>query len=289
IKGPLAAQLYGAARALERGRPPGDVWVTAVVQEEIGGLGARHLITHLGTDLVVVGEPSSNELRRGHRGRVELEVRVEGRSAHASMPDAGRNPLPTLGRFLSRLEAVETPEHPDLGTATIAPTRITTEPASTNVVPERAVLTCDSRVIPDQSVEALRTELADLLRACLAPGLDGVVAIPTFTRRSYKALEMEIPADMSPFVLPEDHPALRSAVDVLTAALGERPPVGVWRFATDGGHFADAGMTVVGFGPGDEELAHTVDESLGIAELEVAVDAYDSLVREWPAALAARV
>lgn len=286
IKGPLAAQVYGAAAALRAGRPPGELWVTAVVQEEIGGLGARHLVSHLGTDLVVVGEPSSNELRRGHRGRVELEVRLGGRSAHASMPSAGRNPLTSLGRFLDRLEEVELPGHPDLGAATLVPTRITTAPASANVIPGEARLTCDARVVPGQSVEGLRRSLERLLDDCLGEGIDGSVEVPTFHRRSYAGLEMEMPADNPPFLLPEDHPALRAAVDVLSRSLGRSPEVGLWRFATDGGHFADAGMTVIGLGPGDAELAHTVDESIEIAELERAVDAYASLVRNWPAAVA---
>ena len=56
------------------GPPPGDVYVTGVVQEEVGGLGARYLAQRLRTDLVLIGEPSSNQLRRGHRGRVELIV-----------------------------------------------------------------------------------------------------------------------------------------------------------------------------------------------------------------------
>lgn len=286
IKGPLAAQVYGAAAALREGRPPGEVWVTAVVQEEIGGLGARHLISHLGTDLVVVGEPSSNEFRRGHRGRVELEVRLGGRSAHASMPSAGRNPLPSLGRFLGRLEEIELPGHPDLGAATLVPTRITTDPASANVIPGEVRLTCDARVVPDQSVEGLRRSLEGLLDDCLGEGIEGSVEVPTFRRRSYTGLEMEMPADNPPFLLPADHPALGAAVDVLSRSLGSPPEVGLWRFATDGGHFADAGMTVIGFGPGDAELAHTVDESVEIAELERAVDAYASLVRDWPAAVA---
>ena len=38
--------------------PPGDVWVTGVVQEEIGGVGARHLAERHQFPVVVVGEPS---------------------------------------------------------------------------------------------------------------------------------------------------------------------------------------------------------------------------------------
>jgi acetylornithine deacetylase/succinyl-diaminopimelate desuccinylase-like protein len=44
-------------------------------------------------------------------------------------------------------------------------------------------------------------------------------------------------------------------------------PVTTWRFATDGGHFAAAGIHTLGFGPGREELAHTFEERISLDEL----------------------
>ena len=52
-----------------------------------------------------------------------------------------------------------------------------------------------------------------------------------------------------------------------------------WDFATDGGHFSQAGMACVGFGPGDEHLAHTVQEHIPIAELETAMAGNAALAR----------
>lgn len=287
IKGPLAAQVHGAARAARSGDgPPGDVHVTAVVQEEIGGLGARHLVGHLGPDLVVVGEPSSNRLRRGHRGRAELEVRIRGRSVHASAPDRGVNPLYGLAGFLGRLETVELPGHPELGRATVAPTVVGTDQASTNVTPAEVRLTLDCRPVPGQTAGTLREALEPLLAEVLPEGARGEIRVPRFRRTSWTGLEVEMPADMPAYVLPADHPAVTSAADVLASALGRAPEVGLWTFATDGGVFADAGLTVVGFGPGEEELAHTVDESLELEELEAAVAGYEALALRWPAAFA---
>lgn len=284
IKGPLAAQVHGAARAAEGDRPAGDVWVTSVVQEEVGGLGARHLIGHLGPDLVMVGEPSSNQLRRGHRGRVELEVRVRGRSAHASAPERGVNPLYGLAAFLEALGPVELPEHPELGRATVAPTLVGTDQGSANVIPSEARLLLDCRVVPGQSADDLRSRLEPVLRAALPEGAGGSLAVPSHHRRSWRGLEVEMPADNPAYVLPADHPALRSAAAVLEAPLGRRPEIGLWGFATDGGHFADAGLTVAGFGPGEEALAHTVEESVSVAELEAAAEGYEALARGWGAA-----
>lgn len=289
IKGPLAAQVHGAARAAagaDGDAPPGDVWVAAVVGEEVGGLGARHLVGRLGADLVLVGEPSSNELRRGHRGRAEIEVRFGGRSAHASAPERGVNPLFPLARFLRRLPELDLPEHAELGRATVAPTLVRTDQRSANVIPGEVVLTLDCRLVPGQRAEELRDRVAALVRGEAFAGDDVGVAIPSRARRSWTGYEAEFPADNPAFVLPVDHPALRSAADVLEEPLGRRPPIGVWGFATDGGHFAREGHTVVGFGPGDERLAHTVRESLAVAELEEAVEACAALAGRWPAAFA---
>ena len=282
IKGPLAAQVHGAARAGGEGeRPVGDVWVTAVVQEEVGGLGARHLVGELGPDLVVVGEPSSNQLRRGHRGRVELEARFRGRSAHASAPDRGANPLFGMGAFLQALATLELPGHPELGRATLAPTLVGTDQGSPNVIPSEARLLLDVRVVPGQTADDVRRRLEPVLRGALPEGLEASLAVPSHRRRSWRGLEVEMPADNPAYLLPEDHPALSSAAAVLESALGRRPEIGLWGFATDGGHFADAGLTVVGFGPGEEALAHTVEESVPVAELEEATDSYAALARGW--------
>ncbi len=285
IKGPLAAQVHGVGRlAGANPRPPGPVHVTAVVQEEIGGLGARHLAERLPAHLVLVGEPSSNELRRGHRGRVEVCVHATGRSVHASVPERGANPLGTIGRFLARLDEVSLPVSEDLGAASLAPTLIRTDQRSANVVPGEVWLTCDCRTIPGQSADDLRDALDPLLRDCLVPGVEAQIEIPSVPRHSYTGVRRDLPADNPAFSLPAGHPALNTAAHVLESVLGGSPSVDVWRFATDGGHFSLAGRTVVGFGPGDETLAHTVDESIEISALESAMNAYEALARDWPRA-----
>lgn len=288
IKGPLAAQVYGVAAAKTAGdRPLGDVYVTAVVQEEVGGLGARYMAGTFGTDLVLVGEPSRNELRRGHRGRVELHARVRGRMAHASMTEIGRNPLTVVGRFLDRLEGLEHPDDPNLGRATIAPTLIRTDQRSANVIPGEVWLTLDCRTVPGQSAGTLRETLLPILRSCEIEGTSTEIRIPETERVSYAGYEMTYAADNPAHALPADHPAITSAAEVLEGVLGETPPVDVWQFATDGGHFAEVGLTVVGFGPGDDRLAHTVSEHIEIDELERGMLGNEALARGWAARFAA--
>lgn len=287
IKGPLAAQVHGAARLLAEGeRPPFDVYVSAVVQEEIGGLGARHLAERLATDLVVIGEPSSNELRRGHRGRTELRVHATGRSVHASVPERGVNPLYVVAGFLERLPAVTLPEDPELGPTSVAPTLIRTDQVSRNVVPGEVWLTLDVRTGPDTTPDVLRSLLAPALEEAVSavPGASAEILVPAVEHTTWTGLVREVPAVNPSWVRAADDPAVTTAGDVLERALGSRPTLGLWKFATDGGHFVAHGSTVIGVGPGDETLAHTVRESIELSELERALDIYEALAREWPAA-----
>ena len=289
IKGPMAAQVVGVARLLAGERPPGDVWVTAVVQEEIGGVGARHLAETLPPiPIVVVGEPSHNTLRRGHRGRTELVAHISGRSVHASVPERGVNPLFALGLFLGGLETLKMPTDTDLGPSTVAPTLLRTDQTSANVVPGEVWQTCDWRNIPGQSGEDARAMLQAVAARVLAENpahaeseID--VMVPVIERRTYTGLERPIPGANPAYILPADHPAVVAAEDICREVLKEVRPTGVWQFATDGGHFAEAGMAPVGFGPGDEFLAHTVNEHIEISALEEAMAVNEALARNLAA------
>jgi len=286
IKGPLACQVHGVAVLVGGERPPGDVYVTCVVQEEIGGVGARHLAQTLVTPLVVVGEPSLNTIRRGHRGRAELVVHLIGRSVHASVPEEGVNPLISLGRFLAALDTVERGEHPDLGKSTVAPTLLRTDQTSANVIPGEVWQTCDWRNVPGETAEDALAALDRVLQPSLGEGTWGSISIPVFDRQAYTGRTMAIPASNPTYVLPLDHPAVEVAAGVVADVTEETDPPGVWNFATDGGHYAAVGMTPVGFGPGDPLLAHTVDEHIEIGALQTAMQVNRRLALELASSLA---
>lgn len=278
IKGPLAAQMYGLARLIRSGRkPPGDVFMTAVVQEEVGGLGARHLARENRFGCVIIGEPSSCQLRRGHRGRIELQVTACGLSCHASVPEQGVNALNLLSRFILALPTVPRLSHPELGSESVAPTLISTDQSSPNVIPGAAVLTLDWRSIPGEGRESVVSRLQASAEACALPGGSIGVEAKVQTLTSYTGFSACLPVGHPAYVLPQDHPAVRAAERILEDVLAGPAVTGIWRFATDGGYFAEAGMTVLGFGPGDPLAAHTAGEAIALAELEKAEAAYAAL------------
>jgi acetylornithine deacetylase/succinyl-diaminopimelate desuccinylase-like protein len=207
--------------------------------------------------------------------------------AHASMTGIGRNPLTVIGRFLEALESAPQPDDPQLGRATIAPTLIRTDQTSANVIPGELFLTLDCRTVPGQSTRTLREDLLPLLERCAIDGTSVDIFAEELRQVSYTGYEMTFAADNPAYAFPADHPAIRSAATVLADSLGAEPAVDVWQFATDGGHFAVAGRTVVGFGPGDDRLAHTIREHIEIEALAQGMHGNEALARGWPARLAA--
>ena len=268
LKGALAAQVYAGALLLATGVPrPNDVYVSGVVQEEIGGHGAAMLAEELQTDYVVVGEPSANRLALGHRGRFEIHVKVAGKSVHASVPQTGINPLYSMARFLLLLEGLRfdpDPNHPVLGATSIAPTLFSTDQVSANVVPGECKVVLDIRNPPGHEPEAILARVRELLAAALTDGASGNAEIPLTTMTSYTGFTRTYNIPAMPFGLPEDSHLAVASRAIVSKALGRDVPTQLWRFATDAGHFVGSGMQVIGFGPGYEEVIHTVNERISI-------------------------
>ena len=285
IKGPMACQVHAGGLLLAAGvRPVGDLYVVGAVLEERGGLGSQRLAGSLKTDRAVIGEPSSNTLRRGHRGRVGLVVDIHGRAAHASVPARGINPHYGAAAFLTRLERLgrlEMPSQEPFGPSSVAPTLYLTDNTSPNVIPSAAHVYLDWRNIPAQSPDdilaVLRPLLDESIRVALPEGASGEVRVDTENLTSYTGVAEDFPSIFPSFVLTEDDPILLTARRALEELLGRPFPPDIWSFATDGGHLMAVGIPTVGFGPGDETQAHVADEHIEIAQMVEALAANAAL------------
>ncbi len=274
MKSAVACMAFAAKDAVEAGFT-GTLLVTAVVQEEIGGLGARHLQANMNADVVVLGEPSNLNLMLGHRGRLEVEVRLPGRIAHAAKNELGDNALYHAAELLQKLKTLDLPAGGPLGASTLTPTHLVSQPQNgKNVVPGRADLTLDYRNIPgDEPAEILAR-----LRA-LMPG--AVFTVHDVEAKSEDgAVAVRYPQYIEPYLAPGENGlvnvarrALKKSLEPFQIPFEER----VWWFATDAPHLAEMGCPVIGFGPGDENLAHTTREAVPLRHLEVARAVYRDL------------
>jgi putative selenium metabolism hydrolase len=274
MKGSLACMAVAASQAAERGFQ-GTLLVTGVVQEEVGGLGARWLGETTAPDVVVLGEPSKLGFKLGHRGRVEIDVSLPGRIAHAAKAELGENALYRAARWLRRLEGLTLPSGGPLGGSTATPTRLVSRPEDgANVVPGEAVITVDYRNLPSDPPEEILARLQALdPDATLTITEEHAVSEGGEVQRTF-------PRVAPAYLAPGENRWTDRAREALRASLRRHDVAfeeGTWWFATDAPHLAASGAVVVGFGPGEEELAHTTRESVRLDALEIATDAYRDL------------
>jgi len=278
IKGALAPQVYTAAVLKTAGlRPAGDLYVTAVVQEEVGGLGARILVEDLQTDAAILGEATSNGVRRGHRGRVGMWVEFTGIAAHASAPGRGANPHYALARFLSGLERLPMRPDPTFGGSSVAPTVLHSNNESTNVIPDGLSLFLDWRNIPAETAAAVESTVRELLVTTLPERITGTVRREERTTRTYTGIEEQAIVESPAYALAAEHPLVTGAQATLAALYGREVEAGTWDFATDGGWFMRAGIDTIGFSPCEEQYAHTIHDQLALPMLQEGLIGYAAL------------
>lgn len=274
MKGALAAMALAARDAAEQG-VQGTLVVAGVVQEEVGGLGARYLASHHRADVVILGEPSDLKLMLGHRGRIEIEARLPGRIAHAAKSELGDNALYRAAELLLALRDLDLPQGGPLGGSSLTPTRLTVTPNSINVVPGSATLTIDYRNLPGDEPEAVLARLQ-----ALAP--EASFTIPVEEARSETGrVVMRLPRIMPPYLTPGENRWVTTARYALREVLtreGLSYHEGCWWFGTDAPHLAAMGAPVIGFGPGRPELAHTTAEHVPTSHLRLARRAYAALI-----------
>jgi succinyl-diaminopimelate desuccinylase len=292
VKGPLAIQVYAAARFVHE-RPAGDLLMIFSVYEEKGGWGMMHHMETLSAPpgAVILAEATGGDLCTGHRGHAELAVEIHGHAAHASAPECGCNPnhaLPHVLLALRELSAAQ-PRDAVLGLATLTPTVIETWPKSGNVIPDRIRVTLDMRVLPgwdeDQAVAEIRSRLAE--RVPEMPGLCVQVQPGRVTHRAWTGWQDEHSNFTPGYLLSDRHPVVEAAAAAVRGAMARAPAIRQWKFGTDGGHSCGThGIPTIGFAPGNEALAHTNRERLELVPARMAFDAYPALIRGVQEALA---
>ncbi|MBC7257976.1 MAG: YgeY family selenium metabolism-linked hydrolase [Chloroflexi bacterium] len=281
MKGALAAMVHSAPAIQARApRLRGTLYVVGVVQEEPAeGLGMKVLVEEEGIrpDFVVLGEATNLQVSRGQRGRVEIRVTTHGRACHACSPEQGRNAINAAARiiFETELLAPKFLSDPFLGPGTLAVTQIESMAGSRNAIPAACTFYLDRRLTLGET-EA--KALAEIQHIVARERLKADVAVSEWDIVSYTGYRARVRDSYPAWVVPEDHPLVQAVTQAVKQTLGYKPRLERWAFSTDGVYtMGVAGIPTVGFGPGDEKLAHTVDDHVKVADLVAAAQVYAAL------------
>jgi putative selenium metabolism hydrolase len=281
MKGGLAAMVYAVGALVEAGvQLAGDLYVVAVVQEEpCEGLAMQALVEEEGIrpDYVVLGEPSNLQVRIGHRGRLEMQVKVRGTAAHAAAPDLGSNAIHNAARLIFGIELLAPRlAHDDfLGQGTIAVTEIESQAASRNAVPDCCTFYIDRRLTLGETERKAVAEIQNIINT---EEVDATVRVTDYEAASYTGFECRARNVFPAWAMSQDHPLVQTLVRSVRETLGYRPRLGRWTFSTDGTYSAGvANIPTVGFGPGEERYAHTQDEQIRLNDVVDAARVYARL------------
>ncbi len=271
MKGALASIVYGGRIIKELGLE-GDftLWVVGSVQEEdCDGLCWQYIVNEdkLRPDAVVITEPTNLGIYRGHRGRMEIEVRTSGISCHGSAPERGDNAVYKMAPIIADIERLNQRlgGEPFLGKGTVTIAEIRSTSPSLCAVADSATIHLDRRLAATDTLESAVREIEDL-PSVKAAGAHVVVldyAVP-----SWKGITYPTKKYYPTWLLPEDHPLLDAGVSTYTSLFGEAPVVGRWVFSTNGvAVMGMHGIPCIGFGPGNEIFAHMATEQIPVEHL----------------------
>jgi acetylornithine deacetylase len=186
-----------------------------------------------------------------HKGILWLSLTTEGKAAHGSRPEFGRNAVHEMARVVEVLETEYAKElgrrrHSLLGRATVNVGTIAGG-RQPNIVPERCKIVIDRRTLPGESERGVIDEISHLLRR--------------------KGLKVKFGRENPTACLPMETDASLPWVQRLMRSVRQRRPVGVDYFC-DAAVLAEGGIPSVVFGPGDIAQMHTEDEWISTASLE---------------------
>ncbi len=277
MKGGLAAAMVAAAAFRRAGvAPRGKLVVGALVDEEDGMRGVRHLVgTPIGRELdaAIICEPEDNELCLEQRGVVWARFRVRGRMAHGAMPEAGVNPIACVGEILSeaprlqrRLRKRCEPSRylrPPTVTPTIVHGPVRGGVPQSNVIPALAEVTLDIRLTTGIDADGVREELE---RVCAKAA------------EAHPGAKVEWEA-VNPFRLATRVDRAESLVESMfrgvRQATGRAPRFGGVPGSTDGTVLRmELGVPIVTCGPGHRLIPHQVNEYVEVAALVDAARIY---------------
>jgi succinyl-diaminopimelate desuccinylase len=257
--------------------PKGKLLVGALVDEEDGMIGVRHLVkTAAGRELdaAIICEPEENELCLEQRGVVWARIRARGKMAHGAMPEAGVNPLTALGAILRQVPALEKRLRKQcqksryLKPPTVTPTIIQGPPRGvgapqSNVIPAIAEMTLDVRLTPGISSEGVQAEIEALCRQAEAavPGVKLEWEAVNAFRLATKVEKSEA--------------LVQAMIHGVRKATGSAPRYGGVPGSTDGTILRmELGIPIVTCGPGSRLIPHQVDEYVETKEIADAARIY---------------
>ncbi|MEI2267452.1 YgeY family selenium metabolism-linked hydrolase [Erwinia sp. CGal63] len=284
-EGGMAAMVY-AAKIIKDLRLEDDytLLITGTVQEEdCDGLCWQYLIEQMNIrpEFVISTEPTDCKIYRGHRGRMEIRVEVQGVSCHGSAPERGDNAIFKMAPILTELQALAGRLGNDefLGKGTLTVSEIFFTSPSRCAVADSCAISIDRRLTWGETWENALEEIRALpaVKAAKAE-----VSLYTYERPSWTGLVYPTDCYFPTWKVEPDHITVKTLSAAYRGLFKREPVVDKWTFSTNGVSIMGRhGIPVIGFGPGKEPEAHAPNEKTWKAHLVTCAALYAATPLTW--------
>jgi putative selenium metabolism hydrolase len=277
-KGSTPGMVYGLAIARDLGLLDGyTAYYLGNIEEWCDGVACQAFVEWEGVrpDFVVIGEPTKMNIYRGHKGRIELEVVAKGKCAHAASNFMGDNAVYKMLPVIAGVRDLDANlrSHEFLGQGRVTVTRVSSLSPSDNAVPDECRVFIDRRVTFGDTQESVRAEIESLIPADRRA--DFTIEDLVYTEPSHTGAVFVYDKYFPAWALEEDDPFVVAGKQTIKALWGREELAGKWDFSTNGNYWrGKAGIPSIGFGPGDEIYAHSVDEHVPLADVVEATKFY---------------
>ncbi|EKN6237488.1 acetylornithine deacetylase [Yersinia enterocolitica] len=250
------AFILDAVRDIDASTLSKPLYILATADEETTMAGARYFAasTQLRPDFAIIGEPTSLQPVRAHKGHISNAIRITGQSGHSSDPARGVNAIDLMHESITELMKLRTTLQERYNNPAFAipyPTmnfgHINGGDAA-NRICACCELHMDIRPLPGLTL----SDLDELMTEALAP-----VSARWPGRLSIDQLHPPIPG----YECPTDH----HMVGIIEELLGER--TAVVNYCTEAPFIQQICPTLV-LGPGSINQAHQPDEFIDMAFIE---------------------
>ncbi len=264
MKGGIVA-LIGAMKLLQQDESfmrKNTLVFVGTADEEAGMSGSARLAetgVMQDADMLIIAEPTDMLIGIAEKGVVWVEATVRGKAAHGSQPEEGINAVELAGRIMPELRGCTGGKvSPLLGTSTLNIGYIRGGSAF-NIVPDKAVMGLDYRIIPEDNPD----DIIEKLKKLSAGG---------------NPLEIKIKQVSAALKTDEKHPFIRNLREVSGSRTVGLP------YGTDAKYLinGDNPTPFVIYGPGKRKVIHQKDEYIELDALfQAAGNLAESLHRTY--------
>lgn len=258
MKGSIACAMYVTEYMKKHEICPAcDLLFVYDVDEENTNLGLKEYLKNPNiADFIVVGEPTDMKLAIGHRGVMAFDIAVHGKSCHAGKTELGKNAIYGAAEVMQSVRKlhnkISKKNQEFTGNPSIQVTQISGG-SKVNVIPNKAALQIDRRMIFGENRESCEIEMREILRAAAA--------------KSGCRFELEITTYCPPGKTDIRNRQIRRISELLQQhGISGEPEA--FEASCEAGRLEEVlGVPTIIWGPGAIAQAHQIDEYIELEQL----------------------